>query len=632
MSTTALTIAIALAAGVTSQALARHLRVPSIVILLAAGVALGPEVAGLVQPAGLGEALVTLVSLGVAIILFEGALNLRIDRLRRSAVAIRRVISVGAGITAALSALTAGLILGWGAETSILFGILAASTGPTVITPILRRTRVNKRVQMVLESEGVMVDPLSAIFAVVAIELFLSTDGAGIAMSLLGMPLRLVAGAAIGVAGGLLLSYLLRHDRWVPDDLENIFTLSLVLCLFEVSNVLVPDSGLLAVALAGLVVGNSSVAIRQELREFKEQMTTLLIGMIFVLLAADIGIGEVASLGMGAVWVVAVMIVAIRPLAVLVATRGTDLNLRERLFIAWLGPRGIVAIIMATLFAERLYAAGHEDALGLRALVLLMIAMTVVIQGGFGPLMATLLRIRRPTDNGYLVVGANPLGRVLARALARGGQETVVLDSNATEIGIAEEQGLRVVFGNANDERPMLRADVEGRRAVVAVTANAGKNLLVARSTRARYKMETVYAALDRARTDIGADDAASDDTRVLFAQPVDLELWNHRILHETAAVDVWRWNGGEEAGAATSLPTDMPDTMVPLTARSSQGTAPVFGATRFATGDEVSVLVALDSMETVQARLVAEGWTRVRKLEVAPDERRDGPTRATAV
>jgi NhaP-type Na+/H+ or K+/H+ antiporter len=250
----ALLIALALAAGMVAQALARHLRIPGIVLLLAAGVLLGPDGLRIIHPEVLGHGLQDLIGFSVAVILFEGGLNLEWRRIRRQARAIRRLLSLGALVTAVGGALAVRLALDWAWPMAVLFGTLVIVTGPTVITPLLRRIKVRRDLETILETEGVIVDAIGAVVAIVTLEVVLGASGESLALGFLHLPSRLVFGIVFGLAGGILLAALLRWRRVVPEGLENIFTLSLALAIFQLSNALMEETGIVSVIVAGMVV------------------------------------------------------------------------------------------------------------------------------------------------------------------------------------------------------------------------------------------------------------------------------------------------------------------------------------------------------------------------------------------
>ena len=353
-----LTVALALAFGIMAQSVSRLLRLPGIVLLLACGALLGPEGVGWIQPKALGQGLFGIVDFGVAIILFEGGLNLEWSRLKRQEAAIRRLITWGALVTLVGAAALAGLVLGWPWDLAILFGALVVVTGPTVIQPLLRDMRLRPRLKTILEAEGVLIDPIGALLAGCILQLVvvpsvttLSSQTAGVVISTAGVMVSMGFGLLAGLAAGFLLAGALRYRLLVAHGYENIFTLASVVLLFEACDALRPSSGLVAVTVAGVVLGNLETRVGRDLREFKDQLTVLLVGMLFILLAADVALDDVRALGRNGLVVVAGLVLVIRPLGVWIATRGTKLPTREQVFIGAIAPRGIVAAAIASITA-----------------------------------------------------------------------------------------------------------------------------------------------------------------------------------------------------------------------------------------------------------------------------------------
>ena len=365
----ALVVAVALAAGVSVQCVARLVRTPAIVLLLAAGAALGPAGLGWVQPAALGDGLFVLVDFAVAVILFEGALNLDLKRLRREERVIRQLVTTGAVITLVGATVAARLWLLWPWALATLFGALVVVTGPTVVGPLVRNLRLRPRLQTVLEAEGVFIDPIGALLAVLVLQVTLATDASQAAAGMRDLAVRLVAGLAIGAAGGFTLTLLLRLSKLVR-GLENILVLAFVTLVFHLGEHVLSQSGLIAVTAAAVIVGNFENPVIDDLREFKDQLTLLLIGAIFILLAADVGLEGVLALGWEGVAVVGTLILVVRPASVWFVTRGAELAARERIFLAALAPRGIVAAAVASLMASTLDISGITGGDDLRALSL----------------------------------------------------------------------------------------------------------------------------------------------------------------------------------------------------------------------------------------------------------------------
>lgn len=532
----ALTVALAMAAGMLAQSIARHLKLPGIVILLGSGVLLGPDILDLVRPETLGKALPLLVGFSVAVILFEGGLCLRIKRLRREARTIRALLTVGALITGLGGTLSARWLMGWDWRLAALFGSLVIVTGPTVVTPLLRRIKVTHRVSTVLEAEGVFIDAIGAVVAVVTLQAVVSPMGERFGVAFLDVIARLGFGVVFGSIGGLLLALLLRIKRVVPEGLENVFTLSLVLALFQLSNAVLPESGIMSVTMAGLVVGNMRTHVADELREFKEQLTVLFIGMLFVLLAADVRLAEVRHLGMPGLLTVLSLMFVVRPINVAVCSWGSDLTWRERGFMAWLSPRGVVAAAVASLFAQRISELGMPGGHELRALVFLVIAGTVLVQGLTGGVVARALGVKRPAHLGYAVVGAHELGHAIGRLLRSHKEEVVFIDNNPDACHVVERDAFRVVYGNPLEERTLQRARIEDRAACLVVGMSDEINFIVGQRAVRDYRLRHVYVAVSRAGV-VSPGMVREADCSVLFGVPRDLELWSMRLRRRTAEV-----------------------------------------------------------------------------------------------
>ncbi len=615
--TSALTVALALAAGVLSQIVARHLSIPGIVVLLATGVLLGPEVAGVVQPASLGPALHTLVGFAVAVILFEGAMSLNLRRLRQEARVIQRLVLLGGLITAAGGAVAARWLMGWDWRASLLFGTLVMVTGPTVVTPLLRRIRVTRNLHTVLEAEGVFIDAVGAVLAVVALEAALEPAGSRVATGVTGLGLRWAVGLALGFSTGALLALGLKAHRLVPEGLSNVFTLALVLALFQGSNTLAPESGIIAVIAAGLLVGNSRSPVQRDLLEFKEQLTVMLVGMLFVLLAADVRVDEVLALGWPGLATVAVLMGLVRPLAVGLATWGSKLTRRERAFMAWLGPRGIVAAAVASLFAQRLDEAGMGGGHAMRALVFLVIAVTVVVQGLSGGVVAGWLGVRRAADGGYVLLGANALARSVGRVLREAGTPVVLVDASAEACRAAEEDGFKVLYGSGLEERTLQRTEPESREGYVGLTRNEGVNLLFARRAREQFKVPRVAVAVHRGRIGVSTGNVEELGGGTLFGAPQNLDLWVGR--YERKEVRVERWRRAPEAPAGPGSPEASEDPVLPLVLLRGGKAQPYDSRVQLRPGDEVAWAVVSERAAQAHAWLEAHGWVTVQAEEPPP-------------
>lgn len=534
-----LAVAIALSVGVVVQVIAQRVGLPGIVLLLATGVFLGPDGLGFVRPDALGPALRTLVGFAVAVILFEGGLNLRVERLKKAARPIRQLMIVGAPVSALLATGVGFFILGWGFGPSVLFGLLAMVTGPTVINPLMKRLKVKNDVAEILEAEGVFIDAVGAIAAAAAFEVAVGRVEE-VTGGVLALVFRLGFGVALGLIVGGGLTWLLRRRSLIPEGLENVLTLTVILVTFQAANTLFHESGLAAVTSAGLVLGNIRQSVLRGLKEFKEQLTVMLLGMLFVLLAADVRLSDVFDLGSKAIWGVLAMLLLVRPLSVFCGTLGTSLKKRQRAFMAWIGPRGIIAAAVASYFSSALEDRGDPQGSELRAFMFVVIAVTVLAAGLTGRVVASWLG-QRAEPSGWLILGAHELSRQLATILSRNKEPVVLLDSNFDAARRARSAGLSVVHGNALDEEVLHEAGIDFRRGIIAMTANEEINLLFTQEARGEatpaLEMFTVVGSADVGITTSMVREARAE----LYAGAAfDIELWDVRLRRGSTRLERW--------------------------------------------------------------------------------------------
>jgi NhaP-type Na+/H+ or K+/H+ antiporter len=589
--TAAFTVALALAAGMVGQAIASHMRLPGIVVLLVFGVLLGPDVANLVQPQLLGDGLPALVGFAVAIILFEGGMNLDIRRVRHGEKPIRKLITIGALVSLVVGMGLAMVVMGWEWQRSLLFGTLVIVTGPTVVTPLLRRLNVQHSVSTVLEAEGVLIDAVGAITAAVALELVVSPTGSEAAMALPVIFGRLLFGTVMGFVGGLVISLPLRFRGVIPEGYETVFTLGMAVAVFESSNAFIHESGIAAVTVAGLVVGNFHVRSHHEIVEFKEQLTVMLIGMLFVLLVADVRIDDVMALGWRGGVVAAGSIILVRPLSVAAATFNTRLTTKERIFVGWIGPRGIVAAAVASIFGFELAAAGIEGGTALRSLVFLVIAVTVVWSALTGGIMARVLGLRRKSGAGWIVLGGNPLARLLARELQSNGCEVVAIDNDPDNVGAYEQAGVRAIKGNALEQSVHEQAELDTRAGAIAATTNEDVNYLF--GEKARLNHRNIRYPIVLTRWDEGVTEGMVDDFggEVMCGSAVKVSAWAERIDAEGATLEWFRFEGNRKSPSFFT-PTDADPPYVALIRRRKKTVEPVTGRTQVRKGDAIAFLI----------------------------------------
>jgi NhaP-type Na+/H+ or K+/H+ antiporter len=486
--------AVAVAAGLGAQVLATRAAVPSIVLLLAAGALIGPDGLGILDPDAFGAGRTDLVRLAVVVILFEGGLALDLGRLRQQQRSLLLLLTLGAAISMAAGTVAAHAAVGFPWGLAVLFGALVIVTGPTVVTPLLSRLAVDRPVRELLIGEGVVIDPIGAIVAIVAIDYVLGH--AVLAESGLLVLLPLVVGGAVGVAAGRALVYALQR-QWIAEDLGNAVVLGSVLLVAALVANVSREASLMAAVAQGATMANAGLRELARLREFKETLTTILLSFVFVVLAADLRLQQVMALGWGALAVVAVLAWVARPLAVFLCTVGSELTLRQRLFMAWICPRGIVAAAVAGLFQIKLRDAGVPGGPELEALVFVTIAVTVAVQGLTAGRVAHLLGVDLPSVRGTIVVGADNFGRFLARLLTALQGQVVVVDRSPMLARLARKEGLTVFEGDALSVDTLEEAGARYADTLIALTRNYELNALVVQRAHASFRVERCFALAD---------------------------------------------------------------------------------------------------------------------------------------
>ena len=444
------------------QWLAWRVRMPAIVFLLAAGIACGPVLHYLNPEEVFGDLLFPMVSLAVAVILFEGSLTLRFSEIRGHGAMVRNLIPVGAVVTGIIGTLSAHWILNISWEIALLFGAISVVTGPTVIAPLLRAVRPNSKLANILQWEGIIIDPVGALLAVLVYEGIVSWgQGNVFGHSMYIFSTTLVVGSVLGVAAGYLNGQVLRK-HWIPHYLHNAGTLTFMLGVYALSNEIAHESGLLTVTIMGIWMANMKQVPIEGLLEFKESLSVLLISALFIILAARIEFSAIAELGWGLALVLAVLMLVARPLSIFLSAIGTNLTWREKLFLSWIAPRGIVAAAVSALFAFQLTNNGFAGGETLVPLVFMLIIATVIIQSLTARPLAHLLGVAQAPEYGFLILGANPVARMIATELNKHEVPVVMADTSWENIRQARMENLQVYFGNPVSEHAANQLDLTG--------------------------------------------------------------------------------------------------------------------------------------------------------------------------
>lgn len=444
------------------QWLAWRVRVPAILFLLATGIACGPVLHYLNPEDVFGDLLFPMVSLAVAIILFEGSLTLRFSDIRGHSTMVRNLIPIGALVTGTIGTLAAHWVLDIAWEIALLFGAICLVTGPTVIAPLLRSVRPSAKLANILQWEGIIIDPVGALLAVLVYEGIVSWGlGNVLSHSLYIFAKTIVVGVVLGAAAGYLNGQVLRK-HWIPHYLHNAGTLTFMLGVYALSNEIAHESGLLTVTIMGIWMANMKQVQVDGILEFKESLSVLLISALFIILAARLEFSAITSLGWCLVIVLAILILVARPLSIFLSAIGTDLNVREKLFLSWIAPRGIVAAAVSALFAFQLQSDGYEGAQTLVPLVFMLIITTVTLQSLTARPLAKLLGVAEPAQFGFLIMGANQVARMIAKELQKHEVPVLLADTNWENVRQARMDNLKVYFGNPISEHASNQLNLTG--------------------------------------------------------------------------------------------------------------------------------------------------------------------------
>ncbi|MDY6898129.1 MAG: cation:proton antiporter [Cyanobacteriota bacterium] len=524
-----LQMVIAVVAGISAQVLAAYIKVPSIVFLLLFGIFFGADGIGLLHPHLLGIGLEVIVALATAIILFEGGLDLELRELGRVSTSLQLLVTLGTLITLVGGSMAAHWLGEFPWPIAFLYASIVVVTGPTVVTPLLKQIKVDRQVATLLEGEGILIDPVGAILAVVVLDTILNGDADPV-NAITGLLVRLGIGAAIGGTGGWLLSLFFKRANILSFELKNLVVLASVWGLFTLAQMIRSESGLMTTVMAGAVFANSSVPEERLLRHFKGQLTILCISVLFILLAADLSIASVFALGWGSLFTVLALMFVVRPINILLCTWNSDLNWRQKVFLSWVAPRGIVSASVASLFGILLTQRGINGGDAIKALVFLTILMTVFCQGLTAGWVAKLLKITLKQATGAVIVGCNPLSILIARFFQERGETVVMIDTDPEASEQAQAQNLRVLTSSALDANVLEEAGLDSVGTFLAMTKNGEVNFVLAQRAAEEFDPPRVLAVYPRdpqART--------KNKSKVLqaFLPEFKLKTWNQHLNDE---------------------------------------------------------------------------------------------------
>lgn len=494
--------------SVVAQWLAWKIKVPAILPLIIIGLAFGP-LSTFLTPYGdkllngddifSGDFLFSFVSISVGVILFEGGLTLKISEIRHQAGTVRNLLIIGPLVTLVGGGFAAHYFLGLDYRLAFLFGALIIVSGPTVVLPILRNTRPNERINNVLKWEGILIDPLGALIAVLVYEFIQTThfENSDTLEVFKEFFITISSGIVVGGLAALFLRWALKKNR-IPSYLRNIFSLGLVIFAFTFSELIHPEAGLMAATFMGIVLANIKVEEFNKILSFKEDVSVILISVLFILLSTRIDMEQIEKLGWPAIGLFAVVILVIRPFYVWMSTLGSKFNWKEIVFMSWVGPKGIVAAAVASLFSLQLLSGESsnidpQQAELILPLTFLVIVGTVVLQGSTAKPLAKLLKVERADPKGVLFAGANENSRFLAQFLREQKVPVMLADTSRVNIAEAKRMGFDVYEGNIVADNVFEDIDLTSIGKLMAMTSSSEINSLACKWFQTEFGEEKVY-------------------------------------------------------------------------------------------------------------------------------------------
>ena len=479
--------------GILAQWFAWKFKIPAILPLILIGLFIGP-ISTLISEDGNkwiepiwngeiglfpGERLFNFVSLSIAIILFEGGLTLKKEEIKNVGPVIYKLITLGSFVTLITAGIAAHFIIGLNWPLSFLFSSLIIVTGPTVITPILRNLAIKKDISTILKWEGILIDPIGALAAVLVFEFISVGNDHGTKYTqdaLIEFGKIIIIGFSIGFTSAYAFAMVLKH-KMIPHYLLNVMVLTLVLGVFVLSDLFAHESGLLAVVIMGMVLGNMKLDALKEVIYFKETISILLISILFILLSANMDISDLELiLNWNSLILFAIVVLIVRPLGVFLSSANSDLKFNEKLFISWVGPRGIVAAGIASLFGLKLTMQGVENANYITPLVFMIVLGTVLLNATTARLFARITNVLLKKSEGILIIGASKFARLIATYLTDNNRRVVLLDSNPKHIEYAKQDNIEALEYNIYSDNLMENIELNDIGFLMALTGSNSIN------------------------------------------------------------------------------------------------------------------------------------------------------------
>lgn len=543
-------VSLALVLGVVGQMLSIRTGFPSIVFFLIFGVLVGPEFLSLVHPSEFGEGLEVIIKLCVAIVLFEAGLNLNKEEALSHGNIILLLITVGGVITMIGGAVFARFVANLSWEMAFVYGSLVIVTGPTVVQPLLRRFKVKPNLKHILEYEGVLIDPIGALIAIFVVEIVLIESvhtasglvlGSGGHMMEIGRVVLLVAykfivGGVLGFLGGYAATFAVKRFYIYMEDFVDLFMLASALAVYGFAEMLAPEAGLVAAIVSGAIIGNLNIPEEEEMKKFKGKLTILVISLLFIFLAASLELDYIKDLGIYGLLVVFGLLFVVRPVEIFLLCVRSSLSVREKLFLSFVSPRGIIAASIASIIALELHQHEIEGGNTVQGLVFLTIAISVLLQGGAGGFVSRVLEVN-DKRNKVVLVGANNFSRLLAKLLERAGKEVCLIDTNRRLVEISKSEGLNAVEGNSLTVDGLEKTEISSPDTLISLTTSDHVNVLACRLVRIDFKVNSVCALINRMASPSDIEDMQRFRVPLAFGKKIDVMDLYSRITEQKYVV-----------------------------------------------------------------------------------------------
>ncbi len=574
--------------GIIAQWVAWKFKLPAILPLILVGLLVGPvstliteNGAKWIEPVwngkkGLfaGESLFYFVSLAISIILFEGGLTLKKKEVLNVGPSILRLITVGAVVTFFGAGITVHYLFHLSWSISFLFSSLIIVTGPTVITPILRNVRLKRDVSAILKWEGILIDPIGALVAVLVFE-FISVEHTShfTQTAIIEFGKIVLFGSTFGFTFAHAFNFILKN-KMLPKYLLNVFTLAYVLGVFVLSDSFAHESGLLSVVVMGMVLGNIDVPYLKEIIDFKESLSVLLISILFILLSANMNLKDFDLINnWQTIALFAIIILVIRPIGVFLSIRNSGLKFTEKAFISWVGPRGIVAAGIASLFGLKLVANGEPGAEYITPLVFVIVLGTVLLNATTARLLARILGVYIRSSEGILIVGASEVARIIAKYLEEKNRHVVLIDNNEDKIKLAQEEGLSAEVVDVFSDDIANNIEYTDIGYMLALTGSKKVNVHAITNFSKRIEKSAAFRFVSETELKEGERD---EDSNFLSLQDDFIKF--SELLRDYPQINEMKLNSQEDFVEKNQLLTEKSDT-IPLFIADSKGELYVIAA-----------------------------------------------------